>query len=89
MIDSDFKIGSSYYLRVSLEECKYIVKEGKMIRYINDDLEIKKKKIPIKKIKKRLVEYRKSDPKMWRNRTALQITNDCFLAKQAFFQISI
>ena len=38
LIDSVFKIGKNYYSQVFLE-CKYIVKEKKMIRYITDDLE--------------------------------------------------
>ena len=59
MFDSVFRSGKNYYPQVFLEECKYVVKEKKMPRFITKDTEIysqeviKKilmKKIPIKKI---------------------------------------
>ena len=40
MIDSVFRTGKNYYPQVFLEECKYIVKEKKIPKYIIDDLEI-------------------------------------------------
>ena len=40
MIDSVFRIGRKYCPQVSLEECKYIVKEKKMPKYIIKDIEI-------------------------------------------------
>ena len=40
LIASVFKTGKNYYPQVFLEECKYIIKEKKVIRYITDDLEI-------------------------------------------------
>ena len=40
MIDSVFRTGKNYYPQVFLEECKYIVKEEKIPKYIIDDIEI-------------------------------------------------
>ena len=40
LIDSDFRMGKNYYLQVFLGECKYFVKENKMNKFINDELEI-------------------------------------------------
>ena len=40
MIDSVYRGGKSYYPQVFLEECKYIVKDKKMPKYITDGLEI-------------------------------------------------
>ena len=40
MIDSVFRTGKNYYPQVFLEECKYVVKEKKIPKYINDDIEI-------------------------------------------------
>ena len=40
LIDFVFKIDKNYYPQVFLEECRYIDKEKKVIRYITDDLEI-------------------------------------------------
>ena len=40
LIDSVFKMGKKYYPPVFLEECKYIVKEKRATKYINEDLEI-------------------------------------------------
>ena len=31
LIDSIFRAGNNYYLRVFLEECKYVVKEKRML----------------------------------------------------------
>ena len=39
-IDSGFQTGKNYYPQVFLEECKYIVKEKKIPKYIIDDIEI-------------------------------------------------
>lgn len=38
--DFVFKIGKSYHLQVFLEDCKYIIKEKKINKYINIDLDI-------------------------------------------------
>ena len=38
--DSVFRTGKNYYLQVCLEECKYIVKEKKIHKYIIDDIEL-------------------------------------------------
>ena len=35
-----FKIGRNYYPQMRLEECKYVVKEKKIPKYIIDDIEI-------------------------------------------------
>lgn len=43
MIDFVFKLIRNYYLQVFLEECKFIVKEKKIRKYINDDYDSKKK----------------------------------------------
>ena len=40
LINSVFRTGNNYYLRVFLEECKYVVKEKKISKYIIDDIEI-------------------------------------------------
>ena len=40
MIDSVFRTGKNYYPQVFLEECKYVVKEKKIPKYIIDDIEI-------------------------------------------------
>ena len=40
LIDSVFEMGTKYYPQVFSEECKYIVKEKKVTRYITEDLEI-------------------------------------------------
>ena len=40
MIDSVFRTGNNYYLQVLLEECKYVLIEKKMSKYIIDDIEI-------------------------------------------------
>ena len=58
MFDSVFRTGKNYYPQVFLEECKYVVKEKKIPKYIIDDIEISSdtdrenlmKKVPIKKI---------------------------------------
>ena len=39
-IDSVFRTGKIYYPEVFLEECKYVVKEKKIIKYVIDDIEI-------------------------------------------------
>ena len=40
LIDSVFKMGRNYLPQEFLEECKYIVKEKMIDKYINNDLEI-------------------------------------------------
>ena len=37
---SVFKMGENYYPWIFLEDCKYIVKEKKVSKYINDDLNV-------------------------------------------------
>ena len=39
MIDSDFRTGNKCYPEVFFEECKYVVKEKKILKYMTDDLE--------------------------------------------------
>ena len=61
MINSVLRTGKIYYPQVFLEECKYVVKEKKISKYIIDDTEISsdsdkeilRKKILIKKIEKK------------------------------------
>ena len=38
--DFVFRTGKNYYLQVFLEECKYVVKQKRIIDYITYDLEI-------------------------------------------------
>ena len=40
MFDSVFRTGKNYHPQVFLEECKYVVKEKKIPKYIIDDIEI-------------------------------------------------
>ena len=40
LIDSVFRRGKNYYPQVFLEECKYVVKEKKIPKYIIDDIEV-------------------------------------------------
>ena len=40
MNSSVFKTGKNYYPEVFLEECKYVIKEKKIHKYITDDIEI-------------------------------------------------
>ena len=40
LIDFVFKMGKNYYQQVVLEECKYIVKEKKISKFITNELEI-------------------------------------------------
>ena len=40
LIDSEFKTGKNYYPQVFLEECKQVIKEKKIPKYIIDDREI-------------------------------------------------
>ena len=40
MIDYFFRTSKNYYPQVFLEECKYLVKEKKIPKYIIDDTEI-------------------------------------------------
>ena len=49
LIDSIFRTGNNYHPQVFLEECKYVVKEKKMLKYIIDKIEILTKKFLVKK----------------------------------------
>ena len=40
LVDSVFKMDKNYYSQVFLGDCKYVVKENKMSKFINDELEI-------------------------------------------------
>lgn len=40
LIDSIFRIGKNYFHKLLLEECKYVVQEEKMRKYITCDIEI-------------------------------------------------
>ena len=40
MIDSVYRKDKDYYRQVLLDECKYVVKERKMSKFITDDIEI-------------------------------------------------
>ena len=40
LIDSVFKMNKNYYLKLLLEECKYIVKEKEVTRRNTEDLEM-------------------------------------------------
>ena len=40
MIYSPFRTGNNYHSRIFLKECKYVVKEKKISRYIIDNIEI-------------------------------------------------
>ena len=40
MIDSVFRTGKNYYPQMLIEECKYVVKEEKMPKYITENIEI-------------------------------------------------
>ena len=40
LIDSVFRTGKNYYPQVFLGECKYVVKEKKIRKYIIDDIEL-------------------------------------------------
>ena len=40
LINSAFRIGKNYYPQVFLEECKYVVKEKEIPKYIIDNIEI-------------------------------------------------
>ena len=40
MIDSAFRTDKKYYPQVFLEECKYVIKEKKIPKYIIDNVEI-------------------------------------------------
>ena len=39
-LDSVVKVGKDYYPQVFLEECKYVVKEKKIINFVDVELEI-------------------------------------------------
>ena len=39
-IDSVYRKDKTYYPQVFLEECKYVLKEKKVAKYITDDIEI-------------------------------------------------
>ena len=38
LIDSVYRTAKNYYPQVFLEECKYVVKEKKMLEYITDEI---------------------------------------------------
>ena len=40
MIDSVYRKDKDYYPQLFLEECKYVIKEKKMSKFITDDIEI-------------------------------------------------
>ena len=40
LIDSVFRAGKNYLPQVFLEQCKYVVKEKKILKYIIDDIKI-------------------------------------------------
>ena len=40
LMNSVFRISKNYYSQVFVKECKYVVKEKKMPKYITDDIEI-------------------------------------------------
>ena len=40
LIDSVFRTGNNYYPQVFLEECKYVIKDKKVPKYIIDNIEI-------------------------------------------------
>ena len=40
LLDSVFRTGKNYYPQVLLEECKYVIQEKKIPKYIIDDIEI-------------------------------------------------
>ena len=40
LLNSDFRTGKNFYPQVFLEECKYVVKEKMIPKYIIDDIEI-------------------------------------------------
>ena len=40
LIDSVFRTGKNYYPHVFLEECKYVVKQEKIPKYIMEDIEV-------------------------------------------------
>ena len=40
LIEPLFKIGKNYYQQVFLEQCRYVIKEYKMTKFIKDELEI-------------------------------------------------
>ena len=40
LINSAFRAGKKYYPQVFLEECKYVIKEKKIPKYIIDNIEI-------------------------------------------------
>ena len=40
LIDFVFKLGKIFYPKLSLSECKHVVKENEMSKFINDELEI-------------------------------------------------
>ena len=40
LINSVFRTDKNYYPEIFLEECKYIVKEKKMLKYFTEDIEI-------------------------------------------------
>ena len=58
MIDSVFRLVKNYYPYVFLEECKYIVQEKKMPKYITEEIEKFPLMILIEKILMKKIKYR-------------------------------
>ena len=40
LIDLVFRTDKDYYSQMFLEECKYIIKENEMLKYITNDVEV-------------------------------------------------
>ena len=50
LINSVFSTGKNYHPQVFAQECKYVVKERKMLEYITNDMMILTEKILMKKL---------------------------------------
>ena len=63
LLDSIFRTGKTYYPQVFLEECKYVIKENKIPKYIIHDVEILIliEKILMKKLLKKIQMERNSE----------------------------
>ena len=63
LINSVFSTGKNYHPQVFAQECKYVVKERKMLEYITNDMmilteKILMKKLPMKKNVMKKIKYR-------------------------------
>ena len=63
LINSVFSTGKNYHPQVFAQECKYVVKERKMLEYITNDMmilteKILMKKLPMKKNIMKKIKYR-------------------------------